>query len=162
MFYLLDPRVWIAAVILVALTVTHTVAYRSGKANVRAEWNKDIAARTAQALQVEQENRAKEQQLVAARQQAEERYAKEKRKVAAAAAGAQSELDGLRNELATAGRPACADPAAAARADGGAGLERDLLGACATALVGMAQEADRLEAQLVGLQQYVKQVCLAK
>lgn len=162
MLYLLDPRVWIAAALLVVLTFTHTMTYRAGKNAVRTAWDKDIAARTAQALETEQKNRAKEQQLVAARQQAETRYVEEKRKAAAAATGAKSELDRLRDELAAPRNSACPNPAAPARSNGGAGLESELLGHCATALVGMAAEADRLEAQVVGLQQYVKQVCLAK
>lgn len=162
MLYLLDPRMWIAAALIVATIVSHTAVYRAGKASVRAEWDKDIAARTAQALEAEQKARAKEQQLVTARQQAETRYVEEKRRAATAAVGAKSELDRLRDELAAPRNPACASPTAPAGNHGGAGLESELLGHCAQALVGMAAEADRLETQVVGLQQYIKQVCLAK
>lgn len=161
MYWLLNPRVWVAAVILVVLGATHFTAYRGGKATVRAAWDKERAELTAKALEAEQAARKKEQELVTQRQKLEEKYAQDKRKAAAAAAGAQSELDRLRDAIAAA--PSCqagADPAAAGRAAGAARLELELLGACATALTDLAAEADRLETRVVGLQQYVKQVCL--
>lgn len=161
MYWLLNPRVWIAAVILVVLSATHFTAYRSGKAAVRAVWDKEKAELTAKALAAEQAARTKEQALVVQRQQAEKRYVEEKRKAAVAAAGAGSELERLRNALAERDRElATADSAASSRANGGARLERDLLGNCATALAELGAEADRLEARIVGLQSYVKQVCL--
>lgn len=159
--YLFDPRTWIAFAIVGVLILSHSFAYRSGRAAIRAEWDKDIAVRLDQALELEKANRSKEHQLVAGRQNAEVRYVEEKRKAVAAAAGAQSELDRLRSTLAAPDPGACSDPASAARADGGARLERELLGQGAQALVGLAAEADRLEAQVIGLQQYVNQVCLA-
>lgn len=160
MFYLLNPRVWIAAVVLVVLGATHFTAYRAGKAGVQAAWDKERAELVAKALEAEQAARKKEQTLVAARQQAEKRYVEERRKAATAALAAQSALDGLRNELAARDRDlAAADSAASTRVNGGARLERELLGACATALTDLAAEADRLEARIVGLQGYVKQVC---
>lgn len=124
----------------------------------------DINAQQARLIsEAEQSFRKKEQALVAARQQSEVRYVQEKRKAADAAVGAQSELDRLRDVLA---KPSVcqtpSDPAAAERAAGAARLERDLLGACAKALTDLAVEADRLESKIVGLQSYVKDVCLAK
>jgi len=162
MFYLLDPRVWIFAALLAGLAASHTIAYQKGKAVVRAEWNKDIAERAAQALEAERQNRAKEQQLVAARQRAETKYVEQKRRAADTARGAKSELERLRNELAARRGQAGAGSAAAGGNHGRAGLEAELLGRCAEALVGVAADADRLGAQVVGLQGYVKQVCLAK
>lgn len=161
MLYLLNPRVWIAAALLAVLAGTHLTAYRSGRAAVTAAWEKEKAIATAKALEAEQAARKREQKLVAQRQQAENRYVQEKRKASAAATATRSDLDRLRDELAAA--PAscpAADPSAAARAASGARLERDLFGACATALADLAQETDRLEALVVGLQQYVKNVCL--
>ena len=113
----------------------------------------------AQLLQkAEQTARDREQALSVFRQQAEEKYVKEKTRAAAAASRARTELDGLRDAL-SAARPG-QDPSAACRADGVA-PERELFGQCATALVGVAAEADRLAAVVVGLQGYVKGVCLA-
>lgn len=106
--------------------------------------------------------RDREQSLSVFRQQAEERYVQEKTRAAAAAGRARNELDGLRDELyAFRSSSACKDPATAGRADGAARLEGELLGQCAAALVGVAAEADRLAANVVGLQEYVKRVCVA-
>lgn len=163
MHWLLNPRVWVAAIVLVVLGATHFTAYRSGKAVVRAARDKERAELSARALQAEQQARKRERQMVAQRQKLEERYAEDKRKAAAAAAGAQSELGRLRDAIATA--PSCGaptDPAAATRAAGASRLELELLGNCATALTDLAAEADRLETRVVGLQQYVKDVCLNK
>jgi hypothetical protein len=160
MTILLNPRLWIALALAAVLGFTHFTAYRAGKGVVRAEWDKDKAARMAQALEAEQAARQREQQLVAERKKVEDRYVQDKRKADIAAAGARAELERLRIELAAPRGAAPADPAAAPRADGRAGLESELLGHCAKALVGMAQEADRLETVVVGLQQYVRQVCV--
>lgn len=46
--------------------------------------------------------------------------------------------------------------------DAGPGPERYLLGQCASALAGLAKTADGLEIQIVGLQSYVKNICLAR
>lgn len=160
MLYLLNPRVWLAAALIVLLGVTHFSAYRTGRAAVMAAWEKEKAELTANLLKAEQAARQVEQKLVKARQQAEVRYAEEKRKADVAAVGAKSELDRLRDTLADAGRATCADPSAAARVASGTRLESELLGHCATTLTDLAAEADRLEALVVGLQQYVKNVCV--
>jgi hypothetical protein len=105
--------------------------------------------------------------LVSERQKLEEKYVREKNKAASAAAGAESELDRLRDELATkssipGSNPTCPSAAPSSGDHGGTGLESELLGHCAKTLVGLAAEADRLEAQVVGLQQYIKGVCLKR
>ena len=163
MYWLLSPRVWVAAALLVVLGATHFTAYRSGKAVVRAQWDKERAELATKALDAERAARKKEQALAAERKKLEDRYAQDKRKAADAAAGAQSELDRLRDALAAAPScPATANPAAASRAAGAARLEFELLGACATALTDLAAEADRLETRVVSLQSYVKEVCLKR
>ena len=116
-----------------------------------------------QLQKAEQAARDREQTLSVFRQQAEEKYVKEKTRAAAAASRARTELDGLRDELyAFNPSPTGKAPATPGRADGAARLEGELLGQCASALVGMAAEADRLAANLIGLQGYVQGVCLAK
>ncbi len=149
----------IAAALIVAalLAGTHWKAYVTGKHAVQAEWNQDIAKRAQQALEFERAARDREQDLLAAKQKAEEAYVEQKRKAAVAAAGAKSQLDGLRNAIAERGAgEACTDPGAQPRANAGARLEQELLGHCAGALVELAAEADRLEALVVGLQGYIK------
>lgn len=154
-------RITAALIVAALLAGTHWKAYVSGKQTVQAEWNLDIQKRTEQALAAEQAARNQEQQLVAAKHKAEEAYVNEKRKAARAAAGAESELDRLRDAIAERGDSpdpgSCTQP----RADGGARLELELLGQCAGALTQLGQEADRLETIIVGLQGYVKNVCLS-
>jgi hypothetical protein len=107
--------------------------------------------------------RAREQALGSAKQKVEEAYAIEKRKAAVAARSARAELDGLRDELYAISVPAPnpgANPVAPSRTDG-VSIERRLLGECATALVEVAAGADGLAAQLIGLQGYVRNVCIA-
>ena len=102
--------------------------------------------------------RAREQALSAARQKAEEAYVQEKRRAYVAAGRARNQLDGLRDELYALNAQARPDSATACRVDAGT-IERELLGQCATALVGVAAEADGLAAQVIGLQGYVRNVC---
>ena len=159
MFALLSPRLWLAIGLAIALAVSHGMAYKSGRAAVRADWDKDIADRTQQALQAEQAARKKESDLQDAKEKAEERYARQKKLDAAARAAAGAELDGLRNELAALDSVTSKDTSTTARTDGAGRLERELLGACAQSLADLAAEADRLETKLVGLQDYVRGVC---
>lgn len=105
--------------------------------------------------------RAQEQALGAAKQKAEEAYAIEKRKAAVSARSARAELDGLRNELYAIPTPAAGSNSAAIPRTDGATLERRLLGECAATLVEVAAGFDLLAAQLVGLQGYVRNVCVA-
>ena len=113
-----------------------------------------------QAQKAEQAARDREQALSVFRQQAEEKYVQEKTRAAAAASRARTELDGLRDAIYRS-TPVAQDPGATCRIDDSA-TQRELFGQCATALVGMAAEADRLAANVVGLQGYVQGVCLAK
>ena len=143
-------RLVITAVVLVVLAGTHWKAYLNGKKAVRAEYQaKELAA--------EKAAREREQELIAERQKLEDRYVQDKRKADAAAAGARAELGRLRDQLAARGA-AAATTAAPIRVDGGS-PEAQLLGACASALVGVAEDADRLAAQVIGLQAYVRGVC---
>lgn len=106
--------------------------------------------------------RAQEQALGVAKQKAEEAYALEKRKAAVAARNARSELDGLRNELyaiPVPNRSPDTNTTTPARVNG-ATIERQLLGECATTLVEVAANADRLATQVLGLQSYVANVCV--
>lgn len=159
MFALLSPRLWLAIALAVGLAISHGMAYKSGKATVRADWDKDIAQRTAQALKAEQDARAKEQALQAAKQKVEVNYAAQKKRDAVALSHAQSELDQLRVTLSAVNSSTGQDTSTTARADGAGRLERELLGNCAQSLTDLAREADRLETKLVGLQGYVRDVC---
>ena len=159
MFALLSPRLWLAIALAVGLAISHGMAYKAGKATVRADWDKDIAQRTAQALKAEQDARAKEHALQTAKQKVEVNYAAQKKRDAVALSHAQSELDQLRVTLSAVNSSTGQDTSTTARADGAGRLERELLGNCAQSLTELAREADRLETKLVGLQGYVRDVC---
>lgn len=111
--------------------------------------------------QVTEVARSKEKALNEAKHKAEEAYALEKRKATAAARSARAELDGLRNELYAIPTPVAGTNSTTPGRVNGASIERRLLGECATALVEVAAGADLLAAQLVGLQGYVHNVCVA-
>lgn len=147
-------RLTLALCIAVLLAGTHWKAYKTGERQIEVKYQ--LAAAKAQ-----EEARKHEQELVTAKQKAEEQYVQEKRKSAAAAAAARTELDRLRNALAERGA-AGADSPACTGAYGSPRLEQELLGQCASALTSMAAEADRLEAIIIGLQGYVKGVCLSR
>lgn len=146
-------RLTVTAMLALLLAGTHWKAYVSGQQAVRAQY---VAAQ----LQAEKAARLREQQLIEEKQKAEAAYVDQKRKAAVAVSGARTELERLRDALAasSASEQTPASPRAADRA----GLEQHLLGQCAASLVGMAAEADRLETLVVGLQGYIKNVCLEK
>ena len=147
-------RLIAALVAVVFLAGTHWKAYKVGERAVESQYQ-------TRALEAEKKARELEQSLVVEKQKAEERYVEQKRQAAVAAADARAELGRLRSALADRSA-APTNPAAGPRVDGRAGLEQELLGQCASALVAMAAEADRLEAWIIGLQWYVKGVCLAR
>lgn len=156
-------RLIAAALIAVILAISHIWTYHEGKASGKAEFDRALAEQSQKLIELERQARAKEQHLVNEKHKAEAQYAQAKRQAAAAATSAQSELDSLRHTLAATSASASAtDPTAGARAAGRAGLESELLGHCAKALTDLAAEADRLETVVVGLQAYVKNVCLAR
>jgi len=103
--------------------------------------------------------RTLEQQLVSDKHNAEVKHEAIKKQSQRAIAGARSELDRLRDDLAARSGSTSQDPAACPGTDGAAPIERDLFGQCAGSLVIMAAEADRLATQVSGLQGYVGAVC---
>lgn len=161
MLYLLSPRLWIAAALLAVLAFTHVAAYLVGKGVVKRQWDRDVAEQREVLLKAQEEARKTEHNLIKAREKVEKKYVQQKRKAAAESADADALFVRLRDQLAARDRAAAQAAATTPGVDAGAGLERELFGRCAKALVGLAQEADRLEATVVGLQGYVKDVCQA-
>lgn len=162
MFYLLSPRLWIAAALVAILAFTHFYAYRLGRIAVQAKWNQQIAEQREQIIKAQQTVREVEQKLVMARQESERQYVEQKQVAAASAAATELQLRRLRDQLAARDRAAAKAAASSSRTDGSASQERDLFGKCADALVGLAKDADGLNAQVIGLQGYVKNVCQAQ
>ena len=112
-------------------------------------------AQYAQAVADEQAKaRAKEHEYVRNLHEASKRYAANQQVLRDRAAGARVELDSLLDATKTR-----AESPAAAPAPGGTDGERtawELFGACARTLSAVAAEADRLEAKLTALQDYVE------
>ena len=134
MFALLNPRLWFAVALAVVLAVSHGFAYKTGRAKVRAEWDKDIAERTALALKAEQDARAKEQAPTSRQTESRGELCSPKKRDAVALSNAQSELDQLRVTLSSVSSSTSQDTGTTARTDGAGRLEQELLGHCAQSL----------------------------
>ena len=88
---------------------------------------------------------------------AAETYAKNLDDAKRSAAGARTELDGLRDILAAAPASAASSPTSRGVVAAG-GPEYELLGNCAATLQAMAEAADRLEQKVIGLQDWAKSI----
>ena len=150
-------------VVLSALSLSHYFVYNKGQEAVQVQWDKEKLAIAKAEADAADKALQKLQTLQAEKQKVDQLYVQEKRKAAIAASGAQRELDRLRDTL-TSDNATTSDNGSSTipRTDGRARLEQELLGQCAATLVAMAAEADRLETVVVGLQSYVKNICLAK
>lgn len=124
------------------------------KAAAVAEQRAAVEAATSEA---ERAARAQEQRHADAVRQASDAYASNLERSRAAAGAARSELDRLRVAVAAAGAASGPAPSASApgRSDGAAQL-RLVVGECAAALSEVAAHADRCEARVRGLQDYVR------
>lgn len=131
------------------------VATSSTKAKVEAEKRAALEVANAEA---ERQAREQEAQFATNARKAADAYTQRLNQARASATATRTELERLRDEAAaTAACPATSDPSASGRPDGAAVL-RDVLGECAAALATVAEDADRAEARLSGLQDYVRGV----
>ena len=151
----------ITIAVLFALSLTHYFAYIKGQEYVHGLWTKDKLIKAKADTDAAEQAMIALQTLQAEKQKVDQLYVQEKRKAANAASNTQRELDRLRDTI-TSGAAENNSSSTISRTDGGTRLEQDLLGQCATTLVALAAEADRLETVIVGLQGYVRNVCLAK
>ena len=148
---LLSPRLWLVLALAGVLAFTHIKAFQSGKAAVQAAW-------TAEKLAISEASRQREKALTIATTKVD--YAIQQSKKRDLAAG-RATADSLRSlKAALAAKPD--DTPAPSGAVGTGGLERELLGSCATALAELGITADRLETKVVGLQNYARDVCVTK
>ena len=151
----LYARLAVAAAIALALAASHWKAYRTGQDAITAEWDKDIAQRTAAALEASEKARKVEQELSAKVRKVSDDFQNQKRAtqhVAAAVAVGMRELE----TALTAPAVASSGAVASAGNHGTGGTERELLGSCAATLVGLGQEADRMALKIVTLQEYIR------
>lgn len=157
MFALLSPRVWIAVAVVIALAASHWKAYRTGQDAINAEWQADIAQRTAQALEASETARKVEQELSAKVGRIDRAYQDQKRATAHVASAAASGLRNLEAILAAPGSPASSATASSGN-HGAGGVERELLGSCSASLARMGAEADRMALKVLTLQEYVRAI----
>ena len=120
----------------------------AGRAEVQAEWN-------AAALVASENARLREQAAQKSNERIDRDYQKQK---AVDRVAADATADSLRDFKAALGTD---NPTSTQRGTHGTGgLERELLGNCATTIAELAITADRLEGKVVGLQSYINKVCL--
>ena len=133
--------------------------YRAISATKAAAVAEQRAAVEAATSEAERAARAQEQRYADSARQAADAYAANLNRTRAAAGAARDELDRLRVAVASAG-PA-SGPAAGASAPGGsdgAAQLRIVVGQCASALSEVAAAADRCEARVKGLQDYIRSI----
>lgn len=154
----------VVAVVVALLSISHYFVYTKGQANVQALCNKDKLVKAEAEIKANEQYLNKIKQLQVENEKVNKEYDQQKRKAAAAATSTQLELGRLHSELAVSATPNkdTVTPFASPGAYGGTRLEQELLGQCATTLVALAAEADRLETIIVGLQKYVTSVLLSK
>lgn len=150
----------IAALVLAAgLAASHWQAYVMGAAKTEAAWAKDSLERERATLKAMEAVNAQELAIQTKLRKANDDLQNEKKRRAADAVLAADSLREFQSALG--GDPGPGDSAAPSRTHGTGGLESELLGNCAQALVGLGQEAGRLAGKVVGLQDYIKAACPA-
>lgn len=153
----LYARLAAAAVVAVALAMSHWKAYRSGQDAITADWQADIAQRTAAALEASEAARKRESELLTKVGRVDRAYQDQKRATATVAAAVAVGMRELETALA-APAVASSDAVATTRDHGTGGLERELLGHCARTVQAMAGEAQRLQGKVVTLQAYIREI----
>lgn len=147
----LYARVAAAAVIAVALAAGAWRCYSAGKAAVRAEWQADIAERTAQALAASETNRLRERAMQRTKDEAINAAEKRATIFRRDADAVAVERNGLRDDLA-----ASRSGIAAASCDSvrqRAATLTDVFEQCAERYSGMAKKADGHASDSLTLQQ---------
>ena len=155
MLALLTPRFWIGLALIAALAFTHGFAYKSGRAAVRVQWDKEHAELTAAALVASEAARAKERVLTAANAKVTNDYLDQKKLRAVDAtvnAGKLRDLQAALNPVGTDAAPL-----------GGADDPRDtVIDQCASALVALDRYAKKVASTAIGLQGYTRNVCMSQ
>lgn len=139
--------------------------YHTGLTDGRIEGKNAMDAyvneQKANALSESMARRHREDTLIAKVKDSDHAYQTEKSRRLADAVT----LDGVLREFEVTGKAADSSGGNEATtpqpgANGTGGLERELLNHCAAVVVGLAKEADRLESQVVGLQNYIRSIGL--
>ena len=145
MMALLSPRLWLALALAAVLALTHGMAYKSGRAAVRAAWD-------AEKLMAQEALRQREKALTAANQGVDRELQAEKTRRAAAERLAS---DRLRDYQAASNSARDTTPSS--------GIDdpyRDIANQCTEALVRLDQYAQSVAGTARGLQSYAGKVCV--
>lgn len=163
MFSLIPLRLWLALAAAAALTAgawwaVHAHAtkhYERGRAEVQAAWD-------AERIAAEHAARQQEQIYATNARTAADTYAANLARARRGADVVRDERDRLL--VAVAGSGGASGPAGAATPGGtdGTAQLRNVLGECVRTLQALAADADRLEARVVGLQDYVRAIGAAR
>jgi len=160
MLYLLNWRLWAFGAILIALAGSHFTAYRSGGATTRADLQAYQLEQTQAAAAASEVARAKETVLQTNLAKVTANYAKVKKDNAALTSSLDDSLQQFKTAL---GDRSLKNPAAPSGVNGAGGhidnVLRDSASTLADHLAKVATQADRLEAKVIGLQDYVNTVC---
>jgi len=151
----LYSRIAAAVVIALALSAGAWKCYSAGKASVQAEWDADIAQRTAAALEASEAARKREQELSRQVEVTRGKYAEQIKATRTVADAAGVGMRDLQQALAA--PAAAASASATARADD-ASRARIVVSACAREVQGMAALLDEREQQLIALQAYIRAI----
>ena len=155
MWALLTPKFWLGLALVGLLALSHGFAYKSGRAAVRVQWDKERAEITAAALVASEAARAKEQVLTTANTKVTNDYQTQKKLRAADAVAADGKLRELQAALSS---PTSTDAAPL----GGADDPRDtIIDQCASTVVILDRYAQSVAQTAIGLQSYTRNVCLA-
>ena len=155
MMALLSPRFWIGLAIVAALTFTHYFVYKSGKAAVRVDWDKERAVQMADALKTSESFRVKEIALNASNLKVTNDFLDHKKISAAAAVVSANKLSELQATI---------DGIASATARTGSGVDADprldIIAQCAGVANRLDQAVKELASQTIALQRFTREVCL--
>lgn len=151
----LYSRLAAAAVVAVALAMSHWKAYRSGQDAITAEWQADIAQRTAAALEASEAARKREQELSRQVEVTRGKYAEQIKATRTVADAAGVGMRDLQQAIAA---PAAAASATATARTDDASRARIVVSACAREVQGMAALLDEREQQLIALQAYIRAI----
>ena len=160
MLYLLNWRLWAAGAILIALAGSHFTAYRSGGASARASLQAYQLEQTQAAAAASEAARAKETVLQTNLAKVQANYAKVKKDNAALTSSLDDSLQQFKTALSD---RSLKNPASPSGTNGAGGhvdnVLRDSAATLAENLTAIAIQSDRLEAKVIGLQDYVRLVC---
>ena len=155
MLALLSPRLWLALALAGVLAFTHGMAYKSGKSNVRTQWDRERAEITAAALVASEAARVKEQVLTTANAKITNDYLAQKKLRAADSVVAAGKLRSLETAI---NRARSADTSANAGTVPDPRL--DIIRECSGVVVRLDDKVKSLAGTLIALQSYTSEVCM--